>query len=179
MTKTALIIGGTRGIGQATADVLRARGWRVETTGRKEFDVFDYNIKLEWRSLDVFVFCAGSINAREYNAFSFPLAFFKIAMSEVVKPNGVIVAVSSVAADRPAKVDPHYAAAKAALESYARTVADSDMAKAHGWRVEIIRFDLVQTDMLKQLPPETLVGRTIITKEEAAQRIWRRIEGTC
>jgi len=173
----ALIIGGTRGIGRATADVLRAQGWEVEAWGRKQWDIhdrFDYPTPLP---CDAFVYCAGDLNMLWREAFDFPQMFYALCLENIVNDNGVIIAVSSVAADRPAKVNPHYAAAKAALESYARTVADSDTAKAHGWRVEIVRFDLVQTDMLKQLPPETLRGRTIITAEEAAQQIWRRIEG--
>jgi NAD(P)-dependent dehydrogenase (short-subunit alcohol dehydrogenase family) len=97
--------------------------------------------------------------------------FYRLYLEGVVGDGGVIVAVSSVAAERPAKVNAHYAAAKAALESYARTVADSDLAKQSKWRVEVIRFDLVDTDMLKALPAETLIGRKVISAETAALRI--------
>lgn len=168
----ALLIGGTRGIGAATAQLLRARGWEVEATGRHAFDVH-HPFAYRWWPIqfDALIFCAGDLLALGSFAFDFPLAFYNLACAEVVKPDGWIVAVSSVAAERPAKVNAHYAAAKAALESYARTLADSDQAKRNGWCVEVIRFDLVDTDMLKSLPLDTLTGRVIISAEAAGYRI--------
>ncbi len=39
MTKTAIVTGGTSGIGRATAELLRAQGWRVLATGLSEAEV--------------------------------------------------------------------------------------------------------------------------------------------
>lgn len=172
--KKALIIGGTRGIGAATAEALRARGWAIVAAGRATYDVHRQVLPMIYarNEFDALVFCAGDLDSMFENAFDYPVAFYRTCITrKICRDGAVIVAVSSVAADRPAKVNPHYAAAKAALESYARTLADSDMARQHGWRVEVIRFDLVDTDMLRQLPAETLKGRDIISAETAARQI--------
>ena len=173
----ALIIGGTRGIGAATAEALTERGWDVTAWGRDafnvhdEFDMSDEGFVSILPACDALIFSAGSIETVGSLAFDFPVSFYRIVKCQCVNDNGVIIAVSSVAADKPAKVNPHYAAAKAALESYARTVADSDMARAHKWRVEVIRFDLVQTEMLNVLPADSLTGRKVISAETAAAQI--------
>ncbi len=169
----ALIIGGTRGIGQATAQALRERGWEVEATGRHNFDVHQASLDTRWDPFhfDALIFCAGDLHSRGASAFDFPLAFYMLATREIVKEGGVLVAVSSVAAGQPAKVNPHYAAAKAALESYALTVAHGPQAEVFHWRVEVVRFDLVLTEMLLDLPQHTLAGRKIIEPEAAALRI--------
>ena len=172
----ALIIGGTRGIGKATAEQLRGTGWEVGASGKQHWDVrvdFCRALPTCYDAVD----CAGSLAEEWAPAFAFPMMFYRACLDAIVSVGGVIVAVSSVAAARPAKVNAHYAAAKAALESYARTVADSDLAKVHGWRVEVVRFELVETDMLKQLPAETLTGRTAISAEEAAKQIVDKMKG--
>lgn len=174
--KRALIIGGSRGIGAALAQQLRAAGWDVVATGRQEYNVHDPHHGFDGL-FHAYVFCAGSLVDKWHRAFDFPIEFFSLANEHVLLPNAVVVAVSSVAADRPAKVNPHYAAAKAALESYARTLADSDEARRWGWRVETIRFDLVETDMLHQLPPATLEGRRILSAQEAAGEIMDILRG--
>jgi len=167
--KKALIIGGTRGIGAATAEALTARGWDVEAWGHVKFDVHHFDFVND--RYDALIFCAGDVLMRGSGAFDFPVTFYRVVTMNCVNEGGTIVAVSSVAAERPAKFNAHYAAAKAALESYARTVADSDMAKEHQWRVEVIRFDLVDTDMYKQLPLEMTMGWKVISAQEAANRI--------
>lgn len=193
MIKSALIIGGTRGIGKATAEALLAEGWDVVVTGKRDLNVMQGSSRVNGfvatqgdrgNLYDAIVYSAGDITAYNLNAMAFSVAFYRLIKAApyddvpyILARGGVAIAISSVAADRPAKVNPHYAAAKAALESYARTLADSDEAKRNGWRIEVIRFDLVDTDMLKQLPPETLTGRTIISAEEAASQIVEVIHG--
>lgn len=173
--KTALIIGGTRGIGLATTDLLRSKEWHVTALGKWGFDVHTADPKRFWgKGYDAFIFCAGDITCKGSSAFDFPIAFYEISQS--MPANCVIVAISSVGAERPAKFNPHYAAAKAALESYARTLKFSAHAKQFNWRVEIIRFDLVNTDMMTQLPlSEMWAGREVIQPEEAARRIVERL----
>ncbi len=175
----ALIVGGTRGIGAATAQLLRERGWDVTALGHKEFPIGmrvkkTYPLEGKW---DAVVYSAGDIEAQWMRAFAFPMTFYQI-VPLALADGGVAVAISSVAAHKPAKVNAHYAAAKAALESYAYTLAESDAAKQHNWKVSIVRFDLVRTEMLLKLPPETLEGRSIISADEAAQAIVRAIHAS-
>mgnify|MGYP001573028121 FL=1 len=173
--KSALIIGGTRGIGRATAQLLLSRGWKVNAVGRQGFDIHITDRSRFIGDYDAFIFSAGDVRVMGSLAFDYPIAFYQIAQSMSV--NCIIIAISSVAADRPAKSNPHYAAAKAALESYARTLKFSSRATQFNWRVETIRFDLVRTEMLNQLPQsEKFEGREIIDPEEAARRIVERLE---
>lgn len=174
--KSALIIGGTRGVGHATAQLLLAKGWKVNAVGRTGFDIHTTDPRrFKVNNYDAFIFCAGDVRVRGSLAFDYPIAFYEIAQHMIT--NCIIIAVSSVAADRPAKSNPHYSAAKAALESYARTLKFSNRAKQFNWRVETIRFDLVTTQMMDQLPSsEKFDGREIIDPEEAARRIVERLE---
>lgn len=48
MTKLALITGGSRGIGRATADSLRVRGWQVEAPTRAELDFDNISSVSAW-----------------------------------------------------------------------------------------------------------------------------------
>lgn len=175
MGKSALIVGGTRGVGRATAQLLLNRGWKVNAVGRTGFDIHTTDPQRFKGNYDAFIFSAGDVQMTGSLAFDYPIAFYEITQQMIT--NCVIIAVSSVAADRPAKNFPHYAAAKAALESYARTLKFSNRAKQFNWRVETIRFDLVTTQMMDQLPAsEKFEGREIIDPEEAARRIVERIE---
>jgi len=59
--KTALLTGGSRGIGKATAELLRARGWKVIAPTRAEFDMARPNgIYLErMQKGNAIIFCHG------------------------------------------------------------------------------------------------------------------------
>lgn len=65
MTKTALLTGGSRGIGAATVALLRERGWNVIAPTRAELDMGDTRIISSWMSdleaehLDALIFCHG------------------------------------------------------------------------------------------------------------------------
>ena len=180
----ALILGGSRGIGKATSLLLQNNGWFVSAYGRLEYDVVNtahshiFKLMQDARVIgkyDAFVYSAGDLTVTGIDAFKYPLAFYCLITEQGYHlfNNGCkIIAISSVAAERPAKVNPHYASAKAALESYVRTLADSKMAKRSSWSVETIRFDLVHTAMLDKLPgPIDMTSREYITSEVAAQRI--------
>ena len=176
----ALIIGGSRGIGAATAKLLASSGWLVIPYGSNEFDVVVKTASDRYRLLsdadrvgkyDALIYSAGSIMARGIYQFQFALTFYMLIEeygARILNDGAVIVSVSSVAAGRPAKQNPDYAAAKAALESYALTLMYSDLAKQRNWEVRVIRFDLVQTDMYKQLIDP--VGK-VISADEAAEKI--------
>lgn len=173
--KSALIVGGTRGIGYTTAQLLLAKGWKVNAVGRAGFDIHITDPRRFIGDYNALIFCAGDVQIRGSLAFDYPIAFYEIALYMPI--NCIIIAISSVAASRPAKSNPHYAAAKAALESYATTLKFSNRAKQFNWRVETIRFDLVRTQMMDQLPSsEKFEGREIIDSEEAARRIVERLE---
>jgi len=74
MTKTALLTGGSRGIGAATAELLRARGWDIDAPSSNVLDFADVNsiniYLLDWlRGLAVphynaIVFCHGEWYSR-------------------------------------------------------------------------------------------------------------------
>lgn len=173
--KSALIVGGTRGIGRTTANLLLNKGWKVNAVGRQGFDIHVTDPQRFIGNYDVFIFSAGDVRVTGSLAFDYPIAFYQIA--QYMPVNCIIIAISSVAAARPAKSSPHYAAAKAALESYATTLKFSSRATQFNWRVETIRFDLVETEMLAQLPQsERFEGREILQPEEAARRIFDLID---
>ena len=166
----ALIMGGTRGIGRATADLLESKGWNVVRYGRQDYDIRtpsnnDYfHLKSDARRVggyDAFIYSAGDIMAVGVWAFQFPIVFYNLVANEygLFNEGCSILAVSSVAAERPAKQNPHYAAAKAALESYVRTLSYSEWCRGHKWKVEYIRFNLVKTQMYAKL--NTPIGEAI------------------
>ena len=179
----ALVLGGTHGIGLATTELLRSKQWDVIAYGHCHYNVCypslreEYTFKQDAYRLggyDAFVYSAGSLTEVGLSAFSFATRFYDIMTRHftLFNPKCVVVAVSSVAAGRAAKVNPDYAANKAALESYARTLQDLNITKQRDWRIEVIRFDLVHTRMLDSLPkPIDMTNREYITPEVAAQRI--------
>jgi len=185
--KSALILGGTRGIGLALANLLRP-SWQVVALGRADFDILApsnqhyFNLRQSGVALggfDAFVYCAGDLSVTGLQAFAFPEAFHSIVRdhgAHLFKTGCKIIAISSVAAVNPAKLNPDYASAKAALEHYALTLFDSTIAKRKQWDIDFIRFNLVSTDMLKLIPADLRAGRTIISPTEAAQQILERLQ---
>jgi len=186
----ALIIGGSRGIGRATANLLTQNGWHVVAYGREQYDVrHTKNSNLfnlihdadECGRYDAFVYCAGDLTVRGLDAFRFSMSFYSIVQEQGVKifnEGCKILAVSSIAVDRPAKFNPDYAAAKAALDHYAMTLRHSALALKHNWHVSVIHFDLVDTSMLRPLYEQGRLDtsrREYIKPETAAERICEKI----
>lgn len=131
------------------------------------------------------MFSAGDLNIRGIDAFKYPMAFYNLVSDEngLLNKGCVIVAVGSVAATRPAKLNPHYAAAKSALVSYVLTLQHSDKCQRNRWAVREVRFDLVEgTDMYTiataHMTPEELSTRHVIKLDTAAWRVWSTIEDT-
>jgi len=184
--KNALILGGSRGIGRALYDMLSStpEEWQTIALGHADYNilapsnraVFDLRqTALDLGGYDVFVYCAGDLTVTGLDAFRFAHEFYNIITSHggMILRNGCkIVVVSSVAVANPAKLNPDYAAAKAALEHYAMTIASSQNAIRHGWTVQVRRFDLVATDMLKCIPADLKAGRTIISATDAAKELY-------
>lgn len=187
--KNALIVGGTKGIGAKTSEFLSngvtpsLEKWNTIAWGRSTYDVQSpsnlayYNIRTASRELggfDAFIYCAGDLSIRGLNALRFATEFYEICDTHgptIFNNDCTIIAVSSVAAIRPAKLNPYYASAKAALESFTRTIADTPVAKRKSWNVFFHRFDLVATDMMKSIPADQRIGRDIISVEEAARQL--------
>jgi NAD(P)-dependent dehydrogenase (short-subunit alcohol dehydrogenase family) len=68
MTKTALLTGGSRGIGRATANLLREREWNVVTPTRGDVDWTDLN--------DVFVYSADVMRRFQLGILAFDAVVF-------------------------------------------------------------------------------------------------------
>ena len=148
--KICLVTGSTGGIGLATAELLRAEGATVVTTGRSGGDiradlavageperVVAETLALHGR-LDVLVNNVGYSEIRKLEQVSDEdwQASFEINLMSAVRATraalpgmrergaGTIVNVSSTAAKRPSTGMPDYSVMKAALLSFSRLVAD-------------------------------------------------------
>jgi len=74
MNKTILVTGGSRGIGAATAELLRVRGWEVNAPSRQRLDLSDTGLLnsylLDWLNgleiprFDAVIFCHGEWYSR-------------------------------------------------------------------------------------------------------------------
>ena len=184
--KRALIVGGTRGIGQALAAELRKKLWIVEATGKKDFDIgwpvtWNRWTKQQTKRFDLVVFSAGYLKpqpwknkrwpeyVKSYCANMLGPVYFLGSYDYMLRDNADVVFVSSIGAVNDGGVDLGYSTAKAALERAAKTIA-----KETSWKVHVIRFDLVDTDMMKLLP-EIDSEREIMSPKQAALKILERL----
>ncbi len=151
MKKIALVIGGSSGIGLATARLLLQKGYTVFNASRNACpDEQVFSIKTDVSvegaildaikiasaegNLDVIVYSAGFsmacpielVEGSRYR-YLFEVNFFgvidtiKAAMSFMQEGGGKIIAISSVASSVPIAYDPYYCASKAALEMFFHT----------------------------------------------------------
>ena len=183
MPKTALIIGGTRGIGKALAERLRAGGWDVRATGSAMLDMTKPE---QWpRALpltdpyDLIVFSAGELNPAPWDIKQLgdlkrsyvihaagPVAFLGRYGRELLGWWSKVVFISTVGAVNSGAVDIGYGMAKAALEKAVKALEEYTP-----WRITMVRFDLVDTNMIRLLPADSMHGRPILSVEEAAEEI--------
>lgn len=144
-----LVTGSTGGIGAATADLLRAEGAIVVTTGRSGGDIradlaqpgeperVVHETEERHGRLDVLVNNVGGTDIRKLEELtdvdwqtSFELNLMtairatQAALPGMRERGGTIVNVSSTAAKRPSTSMPDYSVMKAALLSFSRLVAD-------------------------------------------------------
>ena len=190
--RRALIVGGTGAIGSALCSVLETLGWEVCGTGSRLLDLRSEQSIKEWcalpgQSYSLVVLLAGELrpdlwqfkNMDEYvSAYKLHAAGPVVLLANMQKLGllpwwAKVVFVSTVGAVNSGAVDISYGMAKAALEK-----AQKALAEHASWRSYLIRLDLVDTKMLRQLPVDTLHGRPILSPGEAADLILQEAQIT-
>jgi NAD(P)-dependent dehydrogenase (short-subunit alcohol dehydrogenase family) len=177
----ALVTGGTRGIGAAVADALRARGWNVATLSRNggdlQADVADpeaveaafVETRERFGPVHVLVNNAGQrrdglairMSAEDWGSvvdtnLSGAFHCTRRALDDMLSARwGRIVNVSSIVAERANPGQANYAASKAGLLALTRTVA-REMARK-GVTCNAVLPGVIETDMTADLA-EGLVG---------------------
>jgi 3-oxoacyl-[acyl-carrier protein] reductase len=140
---SALVTGGTRGIGLGTAETLRINGWKVFTTGRNDFNLENQASVSAWLSsnLDLnpyLLVCNAGINSpkridaqseeeftriNQANYFSNILLIKSIIPRMLKNGEGRVIFISSAYALKSKEGRSAYSASKAAMESFIRTCA--------------------------------------------------------
>ncbi|MCX4578667.1 3-oxoacyl-ACP reductase FabG [Streptomyces sp. NBC_01571] len=208
MPRTALVLGGNRGIGLAVARHLAARGDRVAVSHRTgeppeqlfgvRCDVTDAEavtaacarVKEELGPVEVLVLNAGITRDRLFAVmtaedFEAPLRTNLLGAFHGVKPVlrgmmrarwGRIVLMSSTVALSGATGQTNYAASKAGLIGFARSLALE--VAAHGITVNVVAPGYTDTDMVAAMPEEqrrsllaTVPMRRMATSDEIAAAV--------
>ncbi len=168
--KTALITGGTRGIGAATAKVFQREGWNTFVTDSKTYDVRDPKAcKLAVKdclyahgSIDCLVNNAGIVknvpymlmkdddwhNVLDVNVHGMHY-MTKASLSALRKSKGSIVNLSSIAAICGITGQVNYSTAKAAVLGFTRSLARELAQMRTGIRVNAVVAGAVETDMTR------------------------------
>ena len=183
--RRALIVGGSRGIGLSLTTLLKDRGWNVDAPPRAELDMTlpdFWDAYFESASYPVYnfvCFCAGDLNPfpwdrkddEEYDTSYWVHALGPLMLLARYKDSAFpwwtkVCFISSVGAINDGIVDLAYGMSKAALDKAAKALQEHE-----AWDVHLIRFDLVDTDILYRLPTDTLHGRPVMTARQAAEQI--------
>ena len=140
---SALITGGTRGIGLGIAEALRATNWKVIATGRSDFDLENKESVSSWLSSNsdlnpYLLVCNAGINLpksidaqseeeflriNQANYFSNVLLIKSMIPRMVKNAEGRVVFISSAYALKSKEGRSAYSAAKSAMEAFIRTCA--------------------------------------------------------
>jgi 3-oxoacyl-[acyl-carrier protein] reductase len=140
---SALVTGGTRGIGLGVAEALRANDWKVIATGRSDFDLENKESVSSWLSsnsdlMPYLLVCNAGINLpkrveaqseeeflriNQANYFSNVLLIKSIIPRMVKNGEGRVVFISSAYALKSKEGRSAYSASKAAMEAFIRTCA--------------------------------------------------------
>ena len=140
---SALVTGGTRGIGLGIAEALRANDWKVIATGRSDFDLEKKESVASWLNSNsdlnpYLLVCNAGINLpkrieaqteeeflriNQANYFSNVLLIKSIIPQMVKNGEGRVVFISSAYALKSKEGRSAYSASKAAMEAFIRTCA--------------------------------------------------------
>jgi 3-oxoacyl-[acyl-carrier protein] reductase len=140
---SALVTGGTRGIGLGVAEALRANDWKVIATGRRDFDLENKESVSSWLSSNsdlnpYLLVCNAGINLpkrieaqseeeflriNQANYFSNVLLIKSIIPRMEKNGEGRVVFISSAYALKSKEGRSAYSASKAAMEAFIRTCA--------------------------------------------------------
>ena len=140
---SALVTGGTRGIGLGVAEALRAIDWKVTATGRSDFDLENKESLSGWLSSNsdlkpYLIVCNAGINLpkgietqseeeflriNQVNYISNVLLIKSIIPRMVKNGEGRVVFISSAYALKSKEGRSAYSASKAAMEAFIRTCA--------------------------------------------------------
>ena len=184
----ALIIGGTKGIGLALKHKLESSSWTVVATGRADFDIgkpesYWYWIKENNEKFDLVVFAAGILDPEQwdkktwgdylysYQVHALGPVYFLAHFNKLIANDATIVFMGSTGAHNTGIVDLSYGMSKAALYKAALALAVHT-----DWRIHLMNFDLVDTDMMRKNPKDTLGNREVISAEQAALEIMKCLE---
>jgi len=155
-------------------------GWDVTAVGRGRLDLTRPET-WDWvpGKFDLLVFSAGELRPAPWTIKRLeeleasyrlhaagPVAFLAKRGEAVLGWWSKIVFLSTVGAVNSGAVDVGYGMAKAALEKAVKALQEHSP-----WQICMVRFDLVDTDMIRLLPADTMHGRPILSCEEAAEEI--------
>jgi NAD(P)-dependent dehydrogenase (short-subunit alcohol dehydrogenase family) len=199
MTRTAIVTGGTSGIGRATADILRADGWRVVATGltQAEVDAVDGEAEVldvtddaavralfgRFDRLDALVTAAGMVaRDAEWEMESFErvidvnltgtMRAALAAYPALKQAGGAVVTIASIMGYVSNPRAPAYAASKAGVINLTRALASRWA--ADGIRVNAVAPGYVETAMTEAVRADNATADALLQRQKLGR--WGRPE---
>ena len=199
MTRTAIVTGGTSGIGRATAEILRADGWRVIATGLTEAEVDGAGGEAEvldvtddsavralfarFDRLDGLVTAAGTVaRDAEWEIESFEhvidvnltgtMRSALAAYPALKAAGGAVVTIASIMGYVANPKAPAYAASKAGVVNLTRALASRWA--ADGIRVNAVAPGYVETAMTEAVRADNATADALLQRQKLGR--WGRPE---